>query len=283
MMTKTSTEVAIRRILVTLDASRRSLAALEATAELAARMQAELLGLFVEDINLLQLAGLPFARVTSYASAELRPVDSTTMERALRVQAEQARRSLEATAERRQLRWSFRVVRGEVVAEVLAAAVEADLISLGPVGSLLGSGARAGAAAWAVAVQAPRSVLVLRNGIRPGQPVVTVYDGSFAALQALAVAAQVAEADGGRITVLILADSPEAARQLLEEAGGWLAARGRRAAYRRIDRLDAREIAGAVKSERGGVLVLGAEHLPEGEAETQALIDELDCPLLVVR
>jgi nucleotide-binding universal stress UspA family protein len=282
-MTKNSTEVAIRRILVTLDASRHSLAALEATAELAARVQAELLGLFVEDVNLLQLAGLPFARVTSYASAELRPMDSRTMERALRVQAEQARRSLETTAARRQLRWSFRVVRGEVATEVLAASMEVDLISVGPVGSLLGSGAKAGAAARTVAVRAPRSVLVLRNGIRPGQPVVTVYDGSLAAVRALAVAAQVAEADGGRITVLIPADSPTPARQLLEEAGGWLESRGRRAAYRRIDRLDVGEIVRAVKAEGGGVLVLGAEHLPPQEAQTQALMDELDCPLLVVR
>lgn len=275
-------EVAIRRILVTVDASPHSLAALEATAELAARMQAELLGLFVEDVNLLQLAGLPFVRVASRASAELRPVDSQTMERALRVQAEQARRSLEAAAARRRLHWSFRVVRGEVVAEVLAAAGEADLVSLGPLGSLLGK-AGAGGAARAVAAQAPRSVLVLRNGIKPGQPVVTVYDGSPTGWRALAVAVQVAAADSGRITVLIPAESPEAARPLLEEADAWLAARGRRAAYRRIGRLDAREIARAVRAERGGVLVLGAEHLPAQAAEAQALLDELDGPLLVVR
>jgi nucleotide-binding universal stress UspA family protein len=210
-------------------------------------------------------------------------MDSPTMERALRVQAEQARRSLEASAARRQVRWSFRVVRGEVATEVLAASMEVDLISVGPVGSLLGSGAKTGAAARTVAVRAPRSVLVLRNGIRPGQPVVTVYDGSPAAVRALAVAAQVAEADGGRITVLIPADGPTPARQLLEEAGGWLRNQGRGAAYRRIDRLDAGEIVRAVKAEGGGVLVLGAEHLPPQEAQTQALMDELDCPLLVVR
>ena len=44
----------IRRILVALDTSKHSLAALEAADELAAWLKAELFGLFVEDINLLR-------------------------------------------------------------------------------------------------------------------------------------------------------------------------------------------------------------------------------------
>ena len=50
------------RILVALDASPQSEAALRAAAELAALLEAELEGLFVEDINLLHLCGLPFGR-----------------------------------------------------------------------------------------------------------------------------------------------------------------------------------------------------------------------------
>ena len=49
-----------RRILVALDASAHSHAALAAAVALAARLHAEIEGLFVEDINLLRLAELPF-------------------------------------------------------------------------------------------------------------------------------------------------------------------------------------------------------------------------------
>ncbi|MBK7177644.1 MAG: universal stress protein [Chloroflexi bacterium] len=56
----------IQRILVALDASPHSLAALEAAIDLAERLDAELQGLFVEDINLLRLAQLPFARELRY-------------------------------------------------------------------------------------------------------------------------------------------------------------------------------------------------------------------------
>jgi nucleotide-binding universal stress UspA family protein len=51
MTTKPTT---IRRILVALDASPHSFAALEAAAHLAAHLEAELFGLYVEDENLLR-------------------------------------------------------------------------------------------------------------------------------------------------------------------------------------------------------------------------------------
>ena len=52
--------VSIGRILVALDASPHSLNALRAAAELAAVTESELHGLYVEDLNLLRMCGLPF-------------------------------------------------------------------------------------------------------------------------------------------------------------------------------------------------------------------------------
>ena len=69
-------EPVIRRILVAVDASTHSLAALEAASVLAEVLNAELVGIFVEDINLLRLAGLPFAREVRYQSALDRPLRS---------------------------------------------------------------------------------------------------------------------------------------------------------------------------------------------------------------
>ena len=52
-MNERELEPTIRRILVALDASPHSLAALEAASELADALKAELVGIFVEDVNLL--------------------------------------------------------------------------------------------------------------------------------------------------------------------------------------------------------------------------------------
>ena len=118
----------IRRITVVQEPA-RSARALGAVVEAAAALEAELLGLFLEDVDLLHFAGLPFAREIG-ASARPRGLDVQTMERRLRSQAQEARRALAAAAEGKPVRWSFRVERGSVLAQVRSALADADLVVL---------------------------------------------------------------------------------------------------------------------------------------------------------
>ena len=90
-MNEQNEELTIRRILVALDASHHSLAALEAAAELAAGMEAELQGIYVEDVNLIKLAGAPGAREVRYPYIDAGRLSRERMERQLRAQAAQAR------------------------------------------------------------------------------------------------------------------------------------------------------------------------------------------------
>jgi hypothetical protein len=115
------------RILVRLEGAPPARAAMEAAAGIAARLEAELVGLFVEDIELLHWAGLPFTREVGLASARSRPLDVKAMERTLRSLANESREALAEIAARTPLRWSFRVARGSLP-ELLAAAAEADLL-----------------------------------------------------------------------------------------------------------------------------------------------------------
>ncbi len=101
----------IRRILVALDVSTHSLAALEAAVELAGRVEAEIEGLFVEDINLMRLAELPIALQLSLPTGLQRRIDAAVIEQEMRALAAEARNALETAAERTRVRWSFRVVR----------------------------------------------------------------------------------------------------------------------------------------------------------------------------
>lgn len=118
----------IRRIVVGLEPVPFSRPVLEAAAELARRMEAELVGLFVESQDLLHFAGLPFAREVGFTSATRRALDVGSMERALRALAKETQETLAAVAGRTAVQWSFRVARGSLAAELLAAAGEADLI-----------------------------------------------------------------------------------------------------------------------------------------------------------
>ena len=134
-MAQTPSPVKTRRIVVALDASAPGKTALEAAAGLAARLEAELLAVFVEDLDLLHLAGLPFACEIGYPSAIRRELDVSAMERTLRLLADEARRSVALVAERVPLKWTFEVARGSLTEPLLASAAEAELI----IGALSGS------------------------------------------------------------------------------------------------------------------------------------------------
>ena len=172
----------LRRVLVALEPGGGGRDTLETAARLAAGFQAELVGIFVEDSELMQAAALPVTRTISRHAPAVTPLDAALMRRALKVSAAAASQALAAAAERRKVRWSFRVARGLVVEQVLAEVRRDDLLALGAAGRSL---RRAGltAVARAVAEQAPCAVLLARGGARGDQPVAVLYDGSDRALE----------------------------------------------------------------------------------------------------
>lgn len=278
-MSEPESQFVVRRILVALDVSRHSLAALEAAVNLAASMEAELLGIFVEDLNLLRVAARRGARQIRYPSAITETLDLAAMERDLRVRAEQARKALSAVAERAQVPWSFRVVRGQVASEVLAAASEVDLLILGKAGRSL-VGRTVGSTARAVAARAPRSLLFVEPSSSFGPAILAVYDGSAGSRQALCAAARLASAADKGLTVLVAAEEPNGSSRLEKEAAALIQPPATRIHYHRIPGIDVANLARVVKREGGGLLVLGGGLL--GEQETHQLLSEVENPVLLV-
>ena len=280
-MSERDEEQLIRRILVALDSSNHSLAALEAAAELAANLEAELLGLFVEDDNLLRAAGSPAAREVRYPFVAGERLDRARMERQLRAQAVQARKALAMTCERRHIKWSFRVVRGEVTSQVLEAAAEADLLSLGKASRPLVQRARLGSTARAAAARSPRSVLLIQRDASVKPPVVIVYEDSRVSRQALLMAAHLAQKQGKYLSVLILVHPRDDAQRLQNQVSNWLRGQGLAVRSQLLPDANVKMLAHSVRAERSGVLVLSAATLcPDA---LQALLDEVDCPVLLVR
>lgn len=282
-MEKHDQEISIRRILVALDASTHSLAALEAAADLAARMRAELIGLYVEDENLLHLAGLPFSHEVRSSSADRQPMSSDKMERELRLQASQARRALEAAATRVEARWSFRTVRGQVTASVLAAALDADLLAMGRVSRPISHHNRLGSTARAASIKTEGSVLFMQHGSQLKYPILVTFDGTAAAWQAMATAVKMAQISDNALNVLFLADTLEDTKPMKEEISEWLEKRGLSAEYHWLPKATVDKLAAMVHTAENCVLVLGGESsLLEAEA-IQELLDKTDCPVMLVR
>jgi nucleotide-binding universal stress UspA family protein len=282
-MSGSDQHVSIRRILLALDTAAHSFAAVEAATALAARLDAELHALFVEDINLLRLAALPFARETRLTSATTRSLQNTDMERALRAEATRAQATLATVATRLNVRWSFQVTRGQVAAQVRAEAVETDLVALTFAGGAPTGLTHVGATIETVMRGAPCPLLMLPPGAGIHPPFVVVYDGLPASARALRLAAQLAQAEGQGVTVLLAANDPPVVRRLRSEAEAQLAGTNVVAQYSVLLHPDATAIARAVRAAAAGTLLMAVDSPVFDGINRRRLLEELECAALLTR
>ena len=275
----------LRHILVALDASTHSLAAVEAAADLAAAMQAEMEGLFIEDINLIRLASLPCTREVRH-TASLASLDLEQMERALKAQAAEARQALAAAARRAHVQWSFHVARGRVAHEVLAAAAAADLVTLGKLGRSRSPQARLGSTVLRVLAGAPVALLLVEqwrvraHGLRP---VLVVYDGSEGAGRALEAAARLAEAGGVGLTVILLADDSDAQRELKLAVTHSLEGRSIEVRWQAFALAEGYNLLKVIQSDDAALLVVSLSSLRLPQATVGKLLDHIRNPVLLIR
>jgi hypothetical protein len=262
-----------RRIVVALGSSRESRIAVEASAELAARLRAELLGLFVEDLNLLRMAALPFTRVAGRGPLSSE-VSISMVERTFRQAAAEARAFLEAAVTRQPVRWSFRVVRGVLVRELSVAAEAEDLL-------IVQHGAVEEGLRRAFD-ELPASVLWLCPERPQRGTVLTLFEPGAAGREHLRAAARFALATERELTVLVPGGEDAGARE--REASGVLDRLGIRPRFRRVGR-DGRRLREIACSEPGTVLVLPREGLPGwvDRATLLRLLGDPRCSLLVLR
>jgi hypothetical protein len=119
-----------RKLTVALDAAYCAQCDWESASELAQMMGAELEALFVEDIDLLKLAALPFAREVGHASGQDRPIARESMESMLRRRVKHAEEQLARAGKRRNVAVTHATERGKVIHRALAHGAEGDVLLL---------------------------------------------------------------------------------------------------------------------------------------------------------
>jgi hypothetical protein len=269
----------IERIVVSLDAVSEIHAAIEAAARLAVRWNAALHGVFIEDEDLLRLAGLPFARQVSLgAGAEALTAAQTA--RQLRAFAETARRELAAAARRHDLRWSFEMVSGTAPADTVTTAA-GDFIVACAASRPIGAHFRIDTQ-WRRAVASGSGSLLLMRPARAGGTVVTVlHDREPASARVLEAAAQFAEAGSASVVVIC---APALADDKLFEAwvGERLAAYSVRA---RIEPApgDPAALQRHIVGLDCGLLALAADAEPADPDRRREIATRTGCDILVMR
>ena len=233
---------------------------------LAAETPAKILGLFIEDIELLGLADLPVVREYCRLTQVERQLNSADLQRQLRIQARSARQALAAIAGRMGFSWSFRTVRGSLSSLLPHAAQDMDVMLLG----------------------AARRTLPFASHFWPttrphllDQPVSIIFDGSQAAQRALAVASRIARAGGQPLNVFLMAANADELTSLRAQSRA-LAGPITLRLHEHVNP-DFNEILAAVRSERTGILLLGMNEQLISPESVDLLRKRLGCPAVLVK
>lgn len=283
-----STSVRRRRLVVALDRAEDAQLLVDAAADMAARMHAELAGLFIEDMDLLGLGDNPLIRMVSAHATATRSIATSEIERVLRREIAAARDALERAAKARRIHSSFEVRRDRLIS-ALQELEEPDLILVrrGPRNvhhAPASRRARVSAATRQVVLAARRPLIVLDVHTGAAGRLVALYDGSPETERALAAAADIADRRGDDgITVLPVATSEAEAEELAERARAVLARFGHRPRIGPRTDPDIGAVCRAARESGPGLLVLHAEHRLLADEGMARLLDDIDCSVMVVR
>jgi nucleotide-binding universal stress UspA family protein len=274
-MTERAGAFSARRIVVALESGCENRQALEVAADMAARMRAELHGIFVDDIHLLRLAALPFTRQTSLHSAGSLPIETNEIEAELRALASRARRSLQDVAARLRVPWSFETVRGDR-SSVVAATQGTDVLVVETTTRPFGRHIRMPTEWSQIAISCERAC-VLTSPVRHGRGgILAIHDGSESGEHAVEAALALDGRHGAGLTVASVAPASEPAlRHRLHEAG----------AANEIE-----PMTGAIGTELSRIIaktgcelmILPIALVSEHRAELQALLAAPPCAVLLV-
>lgn len=249
-MTDPRTEWRIAQLLLALDGAGHGAAPVEAAVRIAARLQVELAALFIEDADLLRSAGLPFAREVLLSTAAERRLQAAELERALRRLALQARRELASAAERAQVKWSFETLRGHRLRSALERGDETRVLVLG------------------------RSRRRHRAGPEKGEAVYLLAPAGEPGRHARELARRLVGDNGGELVVL---EGPGGGEPVPPQPGVVVI-------RRRLQVVEPGTVAVALRDPPALALVIAAAHPMAGAAPMlEALLNSLDCPVLLVR
>lgn len=272
----------IRRILVALNSSPDELELIDAALQWAGKLHAELAGLFVEDITLLELAEFPFALEVQRALAQRREVDRQRMERWLRAEARRVRSALEQRAEGRAVRWRFELARGDILAETLTAAHQSDLLIISRrFQDALIQGRRSAVVA-AIIAQAECAVLIAGKDGHDGSAVYAVVHEGSVARRVLAAAARFAAIDRMPLVVVNTAATLELCAQQQTAVRALLAGHPGELRFEDVAAEAPSDWLHGIDFKRSELLVMDRDSVLADEHSVEALVDELSCPVLLI-
>ncbi|MEI6846462.1 MAG: universal stress protein [Chlorobiaceae bacterium] len=273
--------ILIKHIAVALDCSPHSLASLTAAAELARLLHADLTGIFVEDINLFRMAELPFSHEIRMYTAETEKIDPLWLEHSVKAQAKTAETDLQRIAKQFMVHYSFRVARGIVPAEVIAASLDADLLVLGRSGRSPSCHKKLGSTAKKALAEGKKPLLLMQPGFSAKKsPVLVLYDESEGANLALSTAMSLIES-GNTLHLLIFGETYKKSLEIEGELSKKISLPSSVVEYHHLPIKNGKTIVRHIRTIGSGLLVL-SDQMKLSKDLVHELIKEIDYPVFLV-
>ena len=245
------------------------------------RGPAEVTGLFIEDLEVLNLSRLRVSREVCYEDASSRVPDAADMERQIRAQGRRVRAAFEDRARALNVASTFRVTRGPLASSLLEASAGFDVLVVASARDWMGQRLSLRLQLPQLLASGPRTLVIVQEPAQSAGCVAAVYQDSTSGRAALQMAADIARTEGLALAVLLPAeDEPQHARlraQADEIVGHYPAA-----SYHRLGRTDdARGIAAATARAAARVLVLPREDAETDRQLALDVLERIDCSVIL--
>ena len=242
----------------------------------------EILGLFIEDMSLLELSRLPVAREFTPDAAANRSLDPGDIERQFRTHAIRMQRQFEATTRRLGASHRFQVTRGEPGAELVRISTGCDMLVVAHSRRDLATRLTLRACLGELLEHGPPALLLVQEQWRTGQCIATLYNNGAASEAALRTAAALSRAEELELRVWLPDDEPKAHEQRLNRIREILGD-GTRCAFETLPAQDSDELARATRAQHVRALVLPGTEPAATHRLVAELLERVNCSLIVVQ
>lgn len=263
-------------ILVALDHSHQSRAALETAAAIAKLMEAKIHGLFVHDDQWLRISKLPSLSEIDELTGRISPIGRESMEKQIRYLETTIKEHFELISRRYQLSYTWRTEKGSVAKKVLEAAKDSDIIIIGSKGRSYKRG-KLGSSAVAIIRTANKPILILQKRINPGYPPIAIFDGSDKSVSGIKIGSEIAKRNNSNLTVIDMSET----FQYNENDERRLDDMGENVKLLKINQPNMGRLLFMLHKLRGGLLILPKNKRFTKSGTIARILDSADCPVLI--
>jgi len=273
------------RVVLHITSGHPNAVAIEAAVRIAQAFHSEIESLFVEDLQLYDMASYPFAREISLTGAR-RTLSREAIERDLQLTARALRRRVEALALAANVPLRARVVRDDPVQALAKACAEDGPWNVVALADVLapGQGLRI-CELFANVAGYTGLMLVGPKARRTRGPVIAVVESPDHLQPMLRAAERMAGVSGGEVVVMLLADGPERGQWLEEHVRLALGTQAKVSLVSyQIDQGAPAALAEVIRRLQAGFLIghFGGILVP-AHGDLRDLVTAIECPLFLMR